>query len=292
MIRRIICSVDGSEAALDVVSVARSLTEALECHLMLFHAVSPPAPASGGIPLYAYPYLDERDRDAFKEAGEQLLERLVHDSHLPGAVERRVELGVASTLLPAVAEEVAADLLVVGSRGRGPLAAAILGSVSSAAISYGPCPVVVVPAGARLVSGPVVCAADDIPAGRRAARLAWHLGEQLGADLVLAHAVSTAPVPSVAAVPGGQGELADFDRRQAAALLGELAGEEHLRPNVARRTVHGTPAEAICRLADEENAALVVVGTRRHGPIRSAVGGSVSRELIALSSRPVVVVGP
>jgi nucleotide-binding universal stress UspA family protein len=290
MTKRIICSVDGSDAARDVVSVARSLAQALACHLVLFHAASRPPPASRGMMPYAYPYLDERDREALREDGEQLLERLAHDFRLPASTERRVELGVASTILPGVAEELAADLIVVGTRGRGPLAAAILGSVSSAAISQGHCPVVVVPAGARLGSGPVVCAADDTHAGRRAARLAWQLGEQLAADLILAHAVSTAAVPSVAAVPGGQDEVADFDRGQADEVLGAL--EADLGPEVDRRVVHGSPAETICRVADEENAALVVVGTRRHGAIRSALGGSVSRELIAISSRPVVVVGP
>jgi nucleotide-binding universal stress UspA family protein len=292
MTKRIICSVDGSDAALDVVSVARSLAQALECHLVLFHAASRPPPASRGMMPYAYPYVDERDREALREDGEQLLERLAHDFRLPTATERRVELGVASAILPGIAEELAADLIVVGTRGRGPLAAAILGSVSSAAISHGPCPVVVVPAGARLASGPVVCAVDETPAGRRAARFAWRLVEQLGADLVLAHAVSTAPVPSVAAVPRGQEELADFERGQAAELLSALEAREGLGPDIDRRVVHGTPAETICRLADEENAALVVVGTRRHGAIRSALGGSVSRALITISSRPVVVVGP
>lgn len=265
MTKRIICSVDGSDAALDVVSVARSLAQALACHLVLFHAASRPPPASRGMMPYAYPYLDERDREALREDGERLLERVAHEFPLPAATERRVELGVASTILPGVAEELAADLIVVGTRGRGRLAAAILGSVSSAAISHGPCPVVVVPAGAGLAYGPVVCAVDETSAGRRATRLAWQFAEQLEADLVLAHATAES--------------------------LGAPAFED-FRSDVDRRVLHGTSAEAICRLADEENAALVVVGMRRRGAIRAALGGSVSRELIAISSRPVVVVGP
>ena len=40
MAKRIVCSVDDTDAALDVVSVARSLAAVLECHLVLFHALS------------------------------------------------------------------------------------------------------------------------------------------------------------------------------------------------------------------------------------------------------------
>jgi nucleotide-binding universal stress UspA family protein len=43
----------------------------------------------------------------------------------------------------------AADLLVVGSRGRGAVAARVLGSVSQGCVRHARCPVVVVPGGER-----------------------------------------------------------------------------------------------------------------------------------------------
>jgi nucleotide-binding universal stress UspA family protein len=288
--RRVLCSVDDSPAAADVISVAMSLADALDCHLVLFHAVSQTGRAAAPVMPYGYAYVDEVDREALREAGEHFLERLARDFRVPATTDRRVELGEASNVLPGVAEELAADLVVVGTRGRGPWAAAILGSVSSAAMSDTPRPVVVVPPGARLEPGPVVCAVDETPAARRAARLARVLAEELGAELVLAHAVSIAPVPSLSAVPTAHAALVNSERQQAAGLLDALARDEAPGTAVDRRVVHGTPAEAICALAEEERANLVVIGTRGRGTVMSAVGGSVSREVVRMSVRPVVVV--
>jgi nucleotide-binding universal stress UspA family protein len=52
----------------------------------------------------------------------------------------------------------------------------------------------------------------------------------------------------------------------------------------------GSQADAIRGIADEVGAALVVVGTRRRGALRSALAGSVSLALKEDASRPVLIV--
>lgn len=47
--------------------------------------------------------------------------------------------------LVAIAERIGAERVIVGSHGRGPLARALLGSVSAALLRAAPCPVLVVP---------------------------------------------------------------------------------------------------------------------------------------------------
>jgi nucleotide-binding universal stress UspA family protein len=76
------------------------------------------------------------------------------------AIESLFSMGTAGIEL--VNESESVDLMVVGSRGYGPRAAVMLGSVSHALIRKAACPVVVLPRGARGIDslfGPVAEAA-------------------------------------------------------------------------------------------------------------------------------------
>jgi nucleotide-binding universal stress UspA family protein len=285
----IVCAVDDSRAAGDAALVAVGLAEALELDLMLLHVVVPdPAVTVAAAPHH---YVRGPEHDIPVAAGKQLLAAVAAEPSLSRSIERRVEVGDPATVVPGVAENEDAALLVTGTRGRGALAAAILGSVSGAAISRCTCPVMVVPEGGRLRPGhPIVCAVDDSPAARSATRAALWLSLCLNSELVVAHAIASTPPPSTSAAPGVPDRLAELERKEAARFLTRLALEEGLGADVERRLTHGGEAESIRELAEEEDASLVVVGTRRRGSLRSALAGSVSLDLRSGYSRPVVVV--
>ena len=82
--------------------------------------------------------LDVTRQAAEDAAAEQVAEVLGPDH---GASISVVENGAAEALIAAAAD---ADLVVVGNRGRGNLAAALLGSTSVKVADEAPCPVVVV----------------------------------------------------------------------------------------------------------------------------------------------------
>lgn len=79
--------------------------------------------------------------DGARQTLEQAVDRVPHAGI---TVERVLVMGPAAQVLVEAAAD--AELLVVGSRGRGGFAGLLLGSVSQQCAHHAPCPVVIVPA--------------------------------------------------------------------------------------------------------------------------------------------------
>jgi nucleotide-binding universal stress UspA family protein len=58
------------------------------------------------------------------------------------------------------------------------------------------------------------------------------------------------------------------------------------------RVAEGKSWDAICRVADELDAEVIVVGARGLSPVKSVVLGSVSTRVVSHAKRPVLVVPP
>jgi nucleotide-binding universal stress UspA family protein len=58
------------------------------------------------------------------------------------------------------------------------------------------------------------------------------------------------------------------------------------------RQVDGPTAERIIEIAEEEDAALIVLGASRHGAVTRTLAGSTTRSMLRHSTRPVVFVPP
>ena len=86
-------------------------------------------------------------RDEQEEAGARLLEGIAAAMGLDQA-EQRVVVGIPPERLADLADDEDAELIVVGSRGRGRFKAAFLGSVSNSLVGVARCPVLIVPPGA------------------------------------------------------------------------------------------------------------------------------------------------
>ena len=142
----IVCGVDGSPQAAGAVVFARILSDWLGWRLVLVHVTNVPVvPGASGVPG-AY---DELHESALADADE-LLDRTIEVLGLPEDAERRVELDDPIDGLVTACEEEDADLVVVGSHGRGRITSALLGSVSAGVVGRAPCPVAIVPERASL----------------------------------------------------------------------------------------------------------------------------------------------
>jgi nucleotide-binding universal stress UspA family protein len=150
----IVCGVDGSAESLHALRVAAELARRLEGRLLVTHVAHRVSAtvafagmgAAGG--LARAPVMVTQP-EAEQQAVEALLSRCVFDAGLPRA-EQRALVGDPAERLADLADDEGATLIVVGSRGRGALKAAFLGSVSNSLIGIARCPVLVVPPDARL----------------------------------------------------------------------------------------------------------------------------------------------
>lgn len=278
-----------------MLSTARWLADGLAARLAVIHvAPEPPDHPARGAGSYFIA------RDAAEARGGIVLREALHRADLPRQLTRRVELGDPAERLAAAAREKDAALVVVGTRRRGPLRSALLGSVSRRLVDAWEPPVVVVPSGATVPGEgdalrTLVCGYDGSATSERALAAAAWLAGPLRLELVVANARPAAA--SQASIPASSGFspvdaqwLEERSRRQGLELLDRAEHVVRGTVPIRRKLAFGDPAAALTELAATERAAMVVVGSRGHGPVKAAVLGSVSSAVIELSPTPVVLV--
>jgi nucleotide-binding universal stress UspA family protein len=141
--RQILVAVDFSPVTGAVLAVTRDLATGHAAAVHLVH-VAPPEPAFVGHALDAPEMRDVVARELREE--HRRLHALAADLGRAGlAVTALCIQGPTVEKIVGLAERIGADLVVVGSHGRGALARALLGSVSEGVLRQAPCPVLVVP---------------------------------------------------------------------------------------------------------------------------------------------------
>jgi nucleotide-binding universal stress UspA family protein len=170
------------------------------------------------------------------------------------------------------AEELDADLMVVGSRGMSGMRAS-MGSVSELVVHVSPVPVLVVPhplttvEWAAAASGPVVVGTDGSDHAQRALTAATTLFPHRKRLLLAVEEQANSPAPTAA------------------------EGTELVTVRCSGRA--GRPRATASTLADEaarRRAAVLVVGSRGRGGARDTLVGHVARALLHCAHRPVLVV--
>ncbi len=140
--QRIVVGVDGSENSRRALQWAFDEARLRGATIDVVHAWEPPSVvAYGGMSATGFVY----DPTPYEEAGHQLLDdtiAAVNTKDAP-AVAKILVRGSAAPMILDIAK--GADMVVVGSRGRGGFAGLLLGSVSQQVAQHAPCPAVIVP---------------------------------------------------------------------------------------------------------------------------------------------------
>lgn len=210
-------------------------------------------------------------------------------------VETRVVRGRPASALLDEASAMQPDLIVIGSRGHGPLATVLVGSVSTEVVDHAPCPVLVARGAGvhRLIVG-----VDGSPSAQRAIHTlsSWPIFAGLPARVV-----SVAQPPAGWAVSIGAAfypawvELRDSTvdtRRGQLEQVAERACEDLAAVGLKATSElrEGDAAEELLHAATEDSADLIVVGSRGLSALTRLALGSVARKVLLHTHASVLVV--
>jgi nucleotide-binding universal stress UspA family protein len=212
------------------------------------------------------------------------------------ATTRVLPGGSAGASLCEFAQEVSARALVLGTRGRGGIKRALLGSVSDFVVRNAPCPVVVTgdmstsPAGESFV----LCV-DGSDAAMQAVDAGRSLLEPAKRLLVVTVVEETDPTPIAGPeMPRGVVSGEEFIELDSIASAEGWATAEREAERLAvddpeLHVLLGDPGPVLCAFARESHARAIVMGSRGHGAIKRALLGSVSDYVVRNAPCPVVI---
>jgi nucleotide-binding universal stress UspA family protein len=279
---KILCATDltpRSEAAVDRAGL---LAAHLDAELVLLHVVQSSSSASS---------LEQQ----LREAGEQMRARsrapLWRHGPAPNTI---IRIGNPAQMLSRTAEEIAADLVVLGPHRPRAARDALAGTTAARMLSERRCPVLIVHEPVRGAYRNVVLALDLTPSSANIVR---------AAESLVLHADSNASIVHSCHVPytdmlDSSGVSKNTIARYAETIVGQAQQEiGELLSRVSNGSIlysvtvrKDDVVRAIEKAAERVQPDLIVMGTRGHGPVRRALLGSVANRVLAAATTDVLVV--
>jgi nucleotide-binding universal stress UspA family protein len=290
----IVVGIDGSAASNAAVRWAAHEAAMRHISLTLVHMVKPAAPVYPEMSLSADAAVSHEDE------GRRVLDEGAKIAEDAATASRKIaisrELRV-SRPVPTLAEmSEKAEMVVVGSNGRGAVARVLLGSVSSGVVRSARCPVAVIRAEAPFLShpehAPVLVGIDRSPTSELAVDIAFDEASRRGVELTALHATGVEVFE-----PAGAFQDSGFDwealKSEVERSLAEyLVGWHERYPDVMVNllAVFGLPGREL--IEESKAAQLVVVGSHGRGGLTRMLLGSVSNAVVHSAHTPAIVARP
>ena len=284
---RILLAVDGSDHSYEAARALTFFSAADE--VILLHTLDVPKPAYPQItPEVAGDIYATVERDMRAE-GERLLATLA--SALPantGPVTRRLEVGKPPDAILSVAREQHIDLILLGTRGIGPVRELVLGSVSHHILSHAPCPVLAVRRPLRSLDH-ILLPVQGPEDAEAAIRFCTTKPFREPVDVTVLTVVSFAPPPwpaDASVTQAMKNDVLDGARYFVDDVASRLSPDMYRAKGAA---ILGAPVEVIQQEAARTTPDLILMGSRgRHGLTRFMLG-SVSHSVLHQATCPVLV---
>lgn len=285
----VVVGVDGSKPSDQALDWATEQAALEHRTLTLVHALGPMG--TSGTAWLDQAGVNRRDiLEAMRGDGHDLLDRARER-----ALRRHPHLEVREVLRMVDPREALLELsqdatmVVLGSRGRGPVRSLVLGSVSAGVSRHAACPVVVLrPRNVGVVRRGVLVGADGTPRSRASLEFAYRQASLRRLPLTVLHCFWDAAGVSAASRLVAAGEEGVEDERL---LLAEsVSGMTEKFPDVSVRLelARGLADDALVRLSQQMD--LVVVGYHPMRPLAGLVYGSVASTVLEHASCIVAVV--
>jgi nucleotide-binding universal stress UspA family protein len=257
-IAKILLPVDLEEPSLPPVHQAAALARHFHSEVLILHVVRP-------LSYLGLHEIGHRDllTEGVKQAEAKLDSALLPElAGLP--LKRMVAKGDPGRLIPQIAQDEKANLIVMGTHGLGALAGALMGSTAAKVLDGAHCPVWTVSRAQKspapdLAIRHVLCAVDFSAHDPATTRSAAALADAFGARLTLAHVT-----PSVENYgPGGSYELPDFKEAlvsSATRQLNKLRDETGIKAGLFIGS--GSISKVLHQAIEETAADVLVIGRR------------------------------
>ena len=289
---RVLVAVDGSPPSLQARDLVARLPLPPASTIWLMSAYQVPIDYAPTAPAMTWIGAEDAIRDQLAEE----IERLAGPLRQAGRdVETVLVRGRPATEIVDQAQALDVDVIVLGSRGRGPLASMLLGSVSAEVADHAPCPVLVTRSDriSRLL-----VATDGSDLARTIPELLgrWGVFREMKADVV---SVALPPdrtfevlaeVYTLGAYPAEDHQLALERHRRIAHETAERLTEAGIPATSS--TLVGDVADEIISAAQRSGADLIVTGSRGLAGLDRLFLGSVARNVLLHAPCSVLVVRP
>lgn len=294
---------DGSEAAIRAIRSAASLVAEPRRALVLFAHV-PAKSVRGffsGSRAAGTPISDAEAEDTLDWGV-----RIAREAGFDAAGVRVASVQSAAEAITRAAEQEEVSLIVLGQPQRAAVDRLVLGSVAQQVLGTTHRPVVLVGGsqsgeastletspGQRADRPAVICWDGSEGAVQAIEQTALILGPGHPAIILFAHV----PTEQAGGILGGASapDAPIMGSADAEALIDtgmRRAREARLEPTALRIVAERKTAEVITEVADAQDALLIAMGQRRRSAIGRVLLGSVTREVVALHHRPVMLTGP
>jgi len=289
-IKKVLVPADFSPPSTLAVNQGVALARKFRATLSLLHVVESPSAL-----LYTFPGEAHKVEAQRKDQAEKMLPLLVSDEDQDDLdVKFIVRAGEVQDVIQAVADEEQADVVVMGTHGRGLFGRLFIGSATQALLRKLGVPVLTVCHVSRpLEFKRILFGTDFGPDSDKGFQFALDIAAQTGASLTVAHTMDKRP-----AMTYETPEVHElFDEQRTEALKEAHDKFAGFKAEAARREIsvecilaEGNPADTLVRIADESEADFILLGLRKMGPMARALLGTVAEPVIRSAHVPVLSV--